>query len=287
MSIFFYGAIESESSCNYNRPYIGSKITEKPVYVTPYYVPTGIKALHDTGFKGKGVKLGIIDGGINFKINIFEGNYVYDRKFVNVDCSQTKDSSECNRRSVGLAGIAVAKANYFTGVAPEATLGTYCVFGCTGPASASIVLQAIKTTVHEDQMKIIVLPEIAIVDEASTQLRQEIKIAARQGVIMIVAASANDFIKQKQFSYKGLPVLSVGGARQDYHLSHWFEEKTTGRRIKFISSCSNMKYNFDNEMAIIPNNFIGTLNEHFNRLNKGGIALVWHKTGDRGHATAC
>ncbi|KAI9597925.1 hypothetical protein BDF19DRAFT_420236 [Syncephalis fuscata] len=108
-----------------------------------------------------------------------------------------------------MAGIAVAKTGYFAGVAPEATLGTYRVFGCEGPTSTSLVLQAIRTAVN-DQMQIIVLPEIPF----------------------------------------------VGGARQDYHLSHWFEEKTTQRRIEFASSCLNMKYDF------------------------GDIALIWYKKAE-------
>ncbi|KAI9590889.1 hypothetical protein BDF19DRAFT_427659 [Syncephalis fuscata] len=46
---------------NFERPHISSKITGKQVYVTPYYVSTGVEAFHAMGFKGKEVKLGIID----------------------------------------------------------------------------------------------------------------------------------------------------------------------------------------------------------------------------------
>ncbi|KAI9592355.1 peptidase S8/S53 domain-containing protein [Syncephalis fuscata] len=227
--------------------YISSKSTGKPFYVTPCYVPTGVEALYAKGIKGKDVKLGIIDSGITLNAKAFERNYNYFYAFVGTDNNQANHSSECNRRGVCLAGIAVAKNNYFTGVAPEATLGIYRVFGCTGSTSTSLVLKAIAAAI-KNQIKIIVLPEIAIVDEYNT---------ARQGVIMIVAVSVNNFIKQQYFSYQGLPVLSVGGFKQEYRLSHWFEEKTTGHCIEFMSSCLNMSYNFNKEADIIPKNING------------------------------
>ncbi|KAI9592216.1 peptidase S8/S53 domain-containing protein [Syncephalis fuscata] len=259
-----------------HHPYINSKITGKPFYVTPYYALTGVKVFHAKGFKGKGVKLGIIDSGINLHADAFKGNYNYTRKLVSMSYKQVERPSECNNRGIGLAGIAVAKSRYFTGVAPEATLGTYRVFSCTGPTSSSIVLKALKTAVYNDEMKIIVLPEIAIVDERSIELSKTIEYAAKRGVIMIVAATVNNFVNQKYFSYQGLPVLRVGGAKQKYRLSHWFEEKTTGRRIEFTSSCSNMKYNFNKEVDIIPKKIKGKLSEHPTGLKRGDIALVWY-----------
>ncbi|KAI9593736.1 peptidase S8/S53 domain-containing protein [Syncephalis fuscata] len=257
-------------------PFVSSKITENPVYVTPYYVPTGVKTLHDIGIKGKGINIGIIDSRVSCNDVVFKQIHHHFHDFVHVDVNEAEDPDNCNNRATRLAGIAVAKSIFFTGVAPEATLGIYRVFGCTGPTSTSLVLQAI-TTAIKDQMQIIALPEIAVVDEASTELRTTMEDAARQGVIMIVAASANNFINQQYFSYKNLPVLSVGGFKQEYRLSHWFKEKTTGRRIEFMSTCSNMKYNFGKEMDIIPNKYSGELKDHLNGFKKGGIALVWYK----------
>ncbi|KAI9599169.1 peptidase S8/S53 domain-containing protein [Syncephalis fuscata] len=257
------------------RPYISSRITGKPFYATPYYVPTGVKAFHDMGVKGRGIKLGIIDSGTTHNIAAFKRKHGYRRNIVPFDYSQVEHSFECNNRGINLAGIAIANSTYFTGVAPEATLGSYRVFGCKGPTSTSLVLQAIIAAIN-DEMKIIVLPEIAVVDEDSIKLRQAIENAVKQGVIMIVAATANNFANQQYFSYQGLSVLSVGGARQDYRLSHWFEEKTTGRRIEFMSSCSDMEYDFKKEMNIIPNYLIGSLNEHLNGFKRDGIVLVWY-----------
>ncbi|KAI9596286.1 hypothetical protein BDF19DRAFT_421823 [Syncephalis fuscata] len=64
---------------NFERPHISSKITGKQVYVTPYYVSTGVEAFHAMGFKGKEVKLGIIDTGINLNTAAFKENYKYYR----------------------------------------------------------------------------------------------------------------------------------------------------------------------------------------------------------------
>ncbi|KAI9594233.1 peptidase S8/S53 domain-containing protein [Syncephalis fuscata] len=171
----------------HNRPYISSKITGKPVCVTPYYVPTGIKALHDAEFKGRDVKIGIIDSGIDQGIDAFNGNYNYYRDFVKSN-NKSKQLPYCNNFGMHMAGIAVAKTDYFTGVAPEATLGTYRVFNCQGPTSTLLVLQALTAAIN-DQMKIIVLPEIAVIDENSAKLRQMIIIAGVKDVIMIAAAT--------------------------------------------------------------------------------------------------
>ncbi|KAI9591635.1 peptidase S8/S53 domain-containing protein [Syncephalis fuscata] len=262
---------------NYNRPYIGSKITNNPVYATPYYVPTGVKTLHDMGFKGRGVKLGIIDSGINIEAHVFKKNHKHYHKYVDNE-KNYENIPYCNNRGMSLAGIAVAKTIYFTGVAPEATLGTYRVFGCKGPTSTLLVLQALITAITDDQMKIIVLPEIAIVDEYGNRLRETIEDAAKHGVIMIVAASANNFMNPNYFLYQGLPVLSVGGFKQEYRLSHWFEEKTTGRRIEFTSRCSNMKYNFGKEVDVIPSKYSRKLKNHLDGFKKDDIALIWYKT---------
>ncbi|KAI9596697.1 hypothetical protein BDF19DRAFT_438345, partial [Syncephalis fuscata] len=210
------------------------------------------------GLQRKRCEIGIIDSGINLRAAAFEGNYKYNHKFVAAKYDQVKDWFKCNKLGIGLAGIAVAKTNYFTGVAPEVTFGSYRVFGCTGSTSTSLVLQAIKAAI-KDQMKIIVLPDIAIVDEYDTQLGQEIE----------------DAQNMQYFSYQGLPVLSVGGFKQEYRLSHWFEEKTTGRRIEFTSSCSNMSYNFNKEADIIPKNIKGKLIE-YTGLKRQDIALVWY-----------
>ncbi|KAI9596479.1 peptidase S8/S53 domain-containing protein [Syncephalis fuscata] len=266
---------EDDDEEEYDKYYDDSRVTGKPVYVTPYYGPTGVETLHAMGVKGKGVKLGIIDSGISSRATAFKGNLKHNHKFVGTDNNQAEDPANCNNRGTNLAGIAVAKTKYFTGVAPEATLGIYCVFGCTGPTSTSLVLKAI-TAAIKDQMKIIVLPEIAVVDEKSIELRKTIEDATKDGVIMIVAATIDNFVNQQHFSYRGLPVLSVGGAKQKYRLSHWFEEKTTGRRIEFMSTCSNMKYNFNKEMDIIPRNTVGRFNEYLIGFKRGGIALVWY-----------
>ncbi|KAI9592832.1 peptidase S8/S53 domain-containing protein [Syncephalis fuscata] len=218
------------------------------------------------GFKGKGVKLGIIDSGANKNSIAFKENFKYKHNFVVTAHNQTEDSSECTKRGKRLTGIVIANSNYFTGIAPEVTFGSYRVFGCKGPTSTSLVLQAIKAAI-KDQMKIIVLPEIAIVDEYDTQLGQEIEDAAKHGVIMIVAASVNNF-KSAIFSYQGLPVLSVGGFKQEYRKNNW-------PCIEFTSSCSNMSYNFNKEADIIPKNIKGKLIE-YTGLKRQDIALVWY-----------
>ena len=52
------------------------------------------------------------------------------------------DPLDCNGHGTHVSGIIGANAPTFTGVAPNATLGMYRVFGCTGSTSNDIIIAA-------------------------------------------------------------------------------------------------------------------------------------------------
>ena len=132
---------------------------------------TGATTAHDYGATGAGIKIGIIDTGIDIDNTVFGGTGVSDTTsfpnakviagydFVgddfNADSSMpsynpvpTPDENpdDCGGHGSHVAGTAAGNdtASEFKGVAPDALLGAYRVFGCEGSTDSDIMLQAME-----------------------------------------------------------------------------------------------------------------------------------------------
>ncbi|KAI7892969.1 peptidase S8/S53 domain-containing protein [Mucor mucedo] len=117
----------------------------------------------DLQLKGKGILVGIIDSGIDYRHPAFGGGfgpgytvqYGYDlvgNKFNSRDPFSRKqnntpldDCPDGNGHGTHVAGIIAANDSIFnfTGVAPEVTLGAWRVFGCDGATSNDLVIKAL------------------------------------------------------------------------------------------------------------------------------------------------
>lgn len=141
---------------------------------------TGASVAQNTrGLTGKGIKVGIIDTGIDIDHPAFSGGGVpggtafpsarvvagYD--FVgdtyNADStspaynpvpSPDANPDDCNGHGTHVAGIVGANGGGFKGVAPGVVFGAYRVFGCAGSTDSDIILAAMERA-HADGMQII------------------------------------------------------------------------------------------------------------------------------------
>ncbi|KAK1224337.1 hypothetical protein PQX77_012766 [Marasmius sp. AFHP31] len=122
---------------------------------------TGVDKLHSMGIKGKGIKIGIIDSGVDYNHPSLGGGFGPGRKIVggkdyvgveDISKPLTPDSDpmDCNGHGTHVSGIIGANPGNalfnVTGVAPEAELMVYKVAGC-GPSidedsSIAALLQA-------------------------------------------------------------------------------------------------------------------------------------------------
>ncbi len=130
---------------------------------------TGVDvAQSDLGYTGEGIKVGIIDSGVDYDHPDFGGSgtdgtttfptarvaYGYD--FVGDDFNADPNSpqyspvpkpdaqpDDCGGHGTHVAGI-VGASGELTGAAPEATLGAYRVFGCDGATDTDIILAALE-----------------------------------------------------------------------------------------------------------------------------------------------
>jgi minor extracellular serine protease Vpr len=130
---------------------------------------TGAQIAQASGLTGKGVKVGIIDTGIDLDHPDFGGSGVngttpfvnhprvkygydfvgdaYDANPANVTYSPTPvpdaNPDDCNGHGTHVAGITGANGTV-KGVAPDVVLGAYRVFGCNGSSSSDVIVAAME-----------------------------------------------------------------------------------------------------------------------------------------------
>ncbi|KAI9488326.1 peptidase S8/S53 domain-containing protein [Zychaea mexicana] len=113
---------------------------------------------------GKGITVGIIDSGVDYMHPALGGGFGegykvrygkdlvgddYDANSSNSTPVPDDDPMDACVASTGasghgthVSGIVAGKSDNFTGVAPDATLGMWRVFGCTGSASDDVIIDA-------------------------------------------------------------------------------------------------------------------------------------------------
>lgn len=120
------------------------------------HVMTGVDKLRAEGFLGDGIKIAIVDTGIDYNHPALGGCFgdgckiAFGTDLVGDDYTgentpvPTDDPMDCVGHGTHVAGIIAADSTApdFTGVAPNVTLGIYRVFGCTGSTSDDVLIQA-------------------------------------------------------------------------------------------------------------------------------------------------
>lgn len=119
---------------------------------------TGVDKLREEGYTGTDIKVAIVDTGIDylhpdlggcfglgckvgFGYDLVGDDYTGDNEPV----PDSDPYDNCGGHGTHVAGIIAASANeqdYFTGVAPNVTLGAYRVMGCGGGVANDVLLQA-------------------------------------------------------------------------------------------------------------------------------------------------
>lgn len=133
------------------------------------HVMTQVDQLREQGIRGKGIKIGVIDTGIDYLHPVLGGGFgkghlvSYGTDLVgdnytgfNTPVPDDDPIDECVGHGTHVAGIIAAQENPygFTGAAPDVTLGAYRVFGCTGNAGNDVLIAAYNQA-YEDGSDII------------------------------------------------------------------------------------------------------------------------------------
>ncbi|CCO37917.1 Minor extracellular protease vpr [Rhizoctonia solani AG-1 IB] len=126
----------------------------------PAHVMTGVDKLHQEGHFGKGIKIGIIDTGVDYTHPALGGSFGPGNKVIGgydfvgdnytgrlgpPPAPDNDPLDNCNGHGTHVAGIIGANPNNpwnMSGVAYESEIHAYRVFGCRGGASDAIIIDA-------------------------------------------------------------------------------------------------------------------------------------------------
>ncbi|KAG0265219.1 hypothetical protein BG011_005262 [Mortierella polycephala] len=181
---------------------ISGKGVPKPSTVQVTILPhdlTGVRQVHESlKFFGKGIKIGIIDSGVDYNHPALGGCFgpgckvAYGTDFVGDDGHSPDNDpmTDCDGHGTHVAGIIAANDTDFIGVAPQATLGAYRVFGCKGGTSNDVIMKALLSAAA-DGMQVI---NLSLGGPGGWRQDREARLAdelAKNG-ILIVAAMGNE-----------------------------------------------------------------------------------------------
>ncbi|CAE6450175.1 unnamed protein product [Rhizoctonia solani] len=132
----------------------------KDVFST--HIMTGVDKLHNEGYFGKGIKIGIIDSGVDYNHPALGGKFGPGNKiiggydFVGDDYTgrpgtpppapDNDPHDDCNGHGTHVAGIIGANPNNpwnISGVAYESEINAYRVFGCDGSVPDDILIDSL------------------------------------------------------------------------------------------------------------------------------------------------
>ncbi|KAJ6446342.1 subtilisin [Purpureocillium lavendulum] len=121
------------------------------------HVMTQVDKLHAKGITGKGIKVAVVDTGVDYGHPALGGCFgkgclvSFGTDLVGDDYTGSfslpkpdDDPMDCNGHGTHVSGIIAAQKNNhnFLGAAPDVTLGMYRVFGCKGGAADDVVISA-------------------------------------------------------------------------------------------------------------------------------------------------
>ncbi|KAL7924620.1 peptidase S8/S53 domain-containing protein [Trichoderma austrokoningii] len=217
----------------------------------------GVDKVHSQGIKGKGVKIGIIDTGVDYlhpslgggfgpgyKISFgydFVGdNYTgFNTPVPGNDPLATCASGGHGTHVTGIIGMTDSSNQGFglVGVAPEASLGMYRVFGCEGDSGDDVIMAAMQQAA-EDGVDLISmsLGGLTYWEQASpfVPLSQSI---VESGVAIIAALGNDGQLGPYAVSDPGLApeVLAVGSAESEIYPTVYKAENNLGKTLEYIS----------------------------------------------------
>jgi subtilisin len=156
----------------------------------------GCEAVHDSGIKGAGVKIAVLDTGIDYNHEDLDDNFKGGDNFVEYvpplpDFHDPFDDS-WNSHGTNVAGIIAAEQNGtgVVGVAPEAELYAVKVLDGMGGGYVSWVIAGIEWAVANN-MNIINM-SLSIEEEGVSQAFEDACNAAEEAGILLVAAAGNN-----------------------------------------------------------------------------------------------
>lgn len=161
----------------------------------------------DLGLEGKGIKVGVLDTGVDYNHPSLKGAYIRGYDFVDDDDDPMESGPPDDKKNLNgkpyhtthgthVAGTIVGRGDYenpgehgkVRGIAPEADLYAYRVLGPYGRGSSENIVRGIEHAVYEDQVDVINLSLGADYNFQYTAHSVALDNATKAGVVVAVAA---------------------------------------------------------------------------------------------------
>ncbi|MDR3782734.1 MAG: S8 family serine peptidase, partial [Candidatus Nitrosotalea sp.] len=148
----------------------------------------GVQIPRQHGLNGQGVKVGIIDTGIDFNHPDLRGYGSLGKVFGGYNYVDTSEKPlDINGHGTEVAGIVGASGN-FSGMAPKSQLFAYKVSSTGEAVSSEYIIQAISQAI-EDKMNVI---NISLgVNRTNDGLENAVDEAVKKGIVVVSAAGNN------------------------------------------------------------------------------------------------
>jgi len=193
----------------------------------------GAEPIHWLNYTGRGVRIAVLDTGIDYHHPDLASNYKGGFDFINYD----NDPMDDNGHGTHVAGIIAAARDGkgIVGVAPDAELYAIKVSDGQGNGSFSDLVAGINWAI-ENHMNIITM---SITGEGGSQaLAKAVSTAYHHYGILLVAAVGNGNGKGVLYPAAYDDVIGVGSVSEDNKLSSF---SLTGSQVEFVAPGSAIK----------------------------------------------
>ncbi|TPX31179.1 hypothetical protein SmJEL517_g05433 [Synchytrium microbalum] len=276
-----------------------------PPLLSQVHDQTGVSTLHAKNITGRNIRIGIIDTGIDYRHPAFGScrrigdlppcrvAYGYDfvgngapafdvdgpTQLIGADVGGVGDDPmDCSGHGTHVAGIAAASLTpKLVGVAPDALIGAYKVFGCTGGATSDAIIQAMEKA-HSDGIDVV---NLSIGGGSTWPGVPEARAAAalaRSGVIVIAAQGNDGADGLLMSSSPGVAsnVISVGATETNYFLGGLLSVSTMpSQRIQWAGSVNPPILNATITLAYEPKSMCSDADMgQNNSIHKNKLVLV-------------
>ncbi len=148
----------------------------------------GVKAVRSEGLDGQGIKIGVIDTGIDYNHPNLFGYGPSGKVIGGYDYVNTSDKPlDTNGHGTEVAGIIAADGN-FTGIVPKAKLLAYKVSSTGEAVSSDYIVKAIERAM-QDGVNVI---NISLgINRTNDEIDNAIDKAVKKGAVVVVAAGNN------------------------------------------------------------------------------------------------
>ncbi|KAI9477111.1 peptidase S8/S53 domain-containing protein [Zychaea mexicana] len=251
----------------------------------------------EDGLAGEGIKIGVIDTGIDYTHPALGGCFgdgcrvAYGHDLVGDDYGESNSSvdpdndpmDQCDGHGTHVAGIIGAKDDIkgFEGVAPKATLGAWRIFGCNGDTEDDIILMAAEMAMKAG-MDVI---NLSLGGGVSAWQEDPLAVAlsnmADQGVFVAVAQGneGRDGIERTPSPAVGDHVLAVASMDNNAKFGHVFTLSSTNDSndndtITYEYTLSVAKGKFPTNHTTFP--VMALISNHSSNIASSGCDPILH-----------